>query len=134
MAPLNLVDCLSVKISLLGLINGLPENPSANELPKTLQSKEPRPGRILPPGHEISITQQLAFLSGYSNESSHVLAVCVEEASSGDSLIIRLAANTGKHEQFLDRLRMISHVLENEASDGVPSHVQQDNAELTNRV
>jgi hypothetical protein len=76
------------------------------------------PGRTLTFKHEISITQQLAFICAYSDNPLHVLATCVEEEIERHCLVIRFAANTGKHEVLVDGLKVISRILQNEAING----------------
>src|SRR5271163_4592431 len=94
----NPIDCLSVKIALLSLVNDLPEQPSINASSQYIEAQEPQPGRTLTFKHEVSITQQLAFICAYSGDPLHILATCIEEAIPGSCLIMRFAANTGKHE------------------------------------
>ncbi|KAN0083021.1 hypothetical protein V8E54_002109 [Elaphomyces granulatus] len=114
---LNPIDCLSVKIVLLNLLNNLPEQPSINLSSQYITTQESQPSRTLEFKHEISITQQLSFICAYSNDPLHVLATCVEEGFPRSCLIIRLAANTGRHEALVDGLKAISRILQNEAID-----------------
>jgi hypothetical protein len=113
------VDCLSVKIALLSLVNDLPKQPSINTAEQFIQAHNSWPGRSLTFKHEISITQQLAFICAHSDDPLHVLATCVEEATTKECLTIRFAANTGKHEALVDGLRAISQILQNEAINGL---------------
>jgi hypothetical protein len=115
----NPIDCLSVKIVLLNLLNNLPEQPSINLSSQYITTQESQPSRTLEFKHEISITQQLSFICAYSNDPLHVLATCVEEGFPRSCLIIRLAANTGRHEALVDGLKAISRILQNEAIDGL---------------
>jgi hypothetical protein len=110
----NSTDCLSAKIVLLHRLNKMPEHPSVNEINQSVQEQELH-CRTLQLKHEISITQQLIFICAYSTDPFHVIATCIEETSQGGQLIIRLAANSGKHEVLLHRLSEISHILQNEA-------------------
>ena len=114
----NPVDRLSVKTVLLSLVNDLPEQSSVNASSRYIGTQESQPGRTLTFEHERSITQQLAFISAYSDDPLHVLATCVEEEIPRESLIIRFAANTGKHEVLVDGLTAISRILQNEAING----------------
>ena len=112
------IDRLSVKIALLSLISNLPEQPSVNVPSQYIEAQESQPGRTLTFRHEVSITQQLAFVCAYSDDPLHVLATCVEEAIPSGGLIIHLAANSGKHECLIDGLKEISRILQNEAING----------------
>lgn len=109
------VDSLSVKIALLSLISNLPEPPSVNSPSEYIEAQE---GRTLTFKHEISITQQLAFICAYSDDPLHVLATCVEEAIPSNGLTIHLAANSGTHVRLINGLKEISQILQNEASNG----------------
>ena len=119
----NAVDRLSVRIALLGLLNDLPEQPSINASPNQLfvEAQESQSGRTLTFDHEKSITQRLAYISAYSDDPLHVLATCIEEEARRGCLIIRLAANTGTHENLVNRMTGISQILQNEAINGLLS-------------
>lgn len=114
----NPIDRLSVKIALLGLVNDLPEQPSVNENSHYIEAQKSQPSRTLAFKHEISITQQLAFICAYSDDPLHVMATCIEEAIPRGCLVIHVAANTGKHEVLVDGLKAISRILQNEAING----------------
>lgn len=113
----NPVDRLALKIILLSLVNDLPEQPNVTSFSRYTGAQESQPGRTLALKHEISITQQLAFICVYSDNPLHVLAACVEEIPR-DCLIIRFAANTGKHEALVVELIAISRILQDEAKNG----------------
>jgi len=110
------VDCLAVKVILLGIVNDTPELPQLN-IPR--QQHAPSCERTLSFKHERSIAEQLAFICAYSDDPLHVLAVCIEEADSRNGMTILLAANTGKHESLIAGLERIAHILQNEAIGGV---------------
>lgn len=112
------LDLLSAKIALLSLLTDLPEPPSINESSRYTKGEKPQPDRTLPFKHEVSITQHLAFICAYSDSPLHVLAICVEEAVTKDSLMIRLAVNTGKHEVLINGLKVMSQILQDEATNG----------------
>ena len=114
----NHIDCLSVKIALLSLVNNLPEQPSINTSSQHMELGESRPSRSLIFKHEISITQQLAFICAYSDDPLHVLAICIEKSNLRHCLIIHFATNTAKHESLIDGLKTISQILQNEAVNG----------------
>lgn len=112
----NPLDCLAVKIVLLGLVSETPEPPKLNV---PLQEHcALNTDRKLSFKHEACIAKQLAFICAYSSDPLHVLAVCVEEAVSRNGMIIRLAFNTGRHEDLIDSLRRITRILQNEATGG----------------
>jgi hypothetical protein len=114
------VDRLQVKIALLRLVNECPEHPSVNTPSQFIKRQISQSDRTLSFKHELSITQQLAFISAYSQDPLHVTAVSIEEAIHGRALTIRFAANTGKHDDLVKGLKMISKILENEARNGSP--------------
>jgi hypothetical protein len=112
------IEQLFAKLVLLRLLNDLPENPSINESTWTGQDdekKEPRVCRILQLKHEKAITQQLAFVCGFSDDPVHITAVCVEELRNGDGLTIRYAVNSGKHEVLDNGLQKVTEILRDEA-------------------
>ena len=114
----DLLDCLTVKTILLGIVNDIPEPPTLN-IPQKHKFLER--GRALSFKHEVCIAQQLAYVCAYSSDPLHVLAVCVEETASRNGMIIRFAANTGNHEALVDGLQNIARILQNEAKNGSSS-------------
>ena len=111
----NSIHCLAIKIILLGIVNEKPEAPVLNT-PAAFSAQGS--GRTLSLKHEISITQQLAFICAYSEDPLHVIAVCIEEARSREGLIFRVAANTGTHEGLIQSLQKIARILQDEAGNG----------------
>jgi hypothetical protein len=114
------VDRLQVKIALLRLVNESPEQSSANTPSQFIETQNSSE-RALSFKHELSITQQLAFICAYSDDPLHVTAVCIEEAIHNRALTIRFAANTGKHDDLVDGLKTISRILECGARNGLVS-------------
>ncbi|KAK0667622.1 hypothetical protein QBC41DRAFT_395512 [Cercophora samala] len=93
-------------IALLYTLNPPSYAPLANK-PPYLKS-QPDPSRALPFETEVSLTSTLAFLSGISDDSSHVVAVCVEELPSRKGICVRVAVNkatSGAAEVVLQRIK-----------------------------
>jgi hypothetical protein len=118
------VDLLQVKIAILKLVNEYPEQPSANTPSQYIETQNSQSERTLSFKHELSITQQLAFICAYSHDPLHITAVCIEEVIHGRALTIRFAANTGQHDDLVNGLKTISRVLESEAKNGSVSFLQ----------
>ena len=113
----NAIGLLAAKVALLSLVINKPENPSDTNSNKFVGVEFSLPCRALSPGHELCISQQLAFICAYSEHALHVMATCVEETAKG-YLIIRVAANTGTHAALVDGLKQIARILQNEAVNG----------------
>jgi hypothetical protein len=109
---------LHVKIALLRLVSDYPEQPSVNTPSQFLESQNRQSERTLSFTHELSITQQLAFICAYSHDPLRVTAVCIEEAAHGRALTVRFAANSGTHDDLINGLKAISRILEIEAQNG----------------
>lgn len=113
----NAIDCLAVKIILLGLASE-----TTPELPKDNAPLEQHTaldaGRKLSFKQELCIVEQLAFVCSYSSDPHHVLAVCIEEAAARNGLIIRFAFNSGSHQALVDSLERMARLLQNEAVGG----------------
>ena len=114
----NPIDLLAAKIALLSLVTNKPENPSNTNSNECGGVGVSQPCRALSFKHELSISQQLAFICAYSEHALHVMATCVEETIPKGCLIIRVAANTGTHDALVDGLRQITRILQNEAVNG----------------
>lgn len=113
----NAIDCLAVKIILLGLASGTtPERPKDNAPLAQHTALDAR--RKLSFKQELCIVEQLAFVCSYSSDPQHVLAVCVEEAAARNGLSIRFAFNSGSHQALVDSLERMARILENEAAGG----------------
>jgi hypothetical protein len=65
-----------------------------------------------PPGHETDLTSTLAFLSGISDNPSHVVATCVEEPSDHKGIRVLVAINKERPEAGNDILNRIKSGLE----------------------
>ena len=135
-------DQLAVKIALLSLVNDLPEQPSIAEVSTsedvddtgTSQSQDlscDPSGTIfqrMPFKYELLAVQNLAFISAYSNDPLHVLALACHEIHDqtsgshinsnafGNRIMIRLAANSGTHDELLKQMRVIAKILQDEAN------------------
>ena len=143
---------LAVKIALLSLVSDLPgqehvaklspnhgldvsgarglENDNTLEHSGTCQGSERMPFK-----HELLAAQHLAFISAYSNNPKHVMAVSCHEIQdhatqpgsskgvNGDiagrsKMMIRIAANSGTHDEMLQRMKEVGRILQNEANGG----------------
>jgi hypothetical protein len=67
---------------------------------------------------EQAIVEILAFLSGTTDDPSKVMAVCIQESSAGDSVVIRLASNSGKCASVLAGFRRMATILEQSSRGG----------------
>ena len=101
-------------ITLLCMLDEVPEMPKANVL-----SDGPKERRILPIQLERDIVDDLAFLSSYADDSNKVMAVCIEEHHNGESLIIRIACNSGGLQKVKDGFTNLANVLQKAASRGL---------------
>jgi len=116
------VDCLSAKITLHSILNNLPEQPSTNETKESFEAQQGRT-RNLSLKHEISITQQLAFVCAYSSNPLHVAAVCIEEVAARSSLVFRLAANAGAHDCLIKGMSNVANILQDEARNSKITYI-----------
>ena len=91
----------------------------------------------MPLKHELLAAQQLAFILAYSGNPLHVLAVSCHEVHDkanrptgshcvdgdvvgrGTMVMIRVAANSGTHNQMIKGLRAVANILQKEADDGM---------------
>ena len=110
------IDHIAAKIALLSLVTDKPDDP--NNTKSSTGAGVSQSHRTLLFKHELSITQHLAFICAYSEDALHVMATCVEETIPKDCFIIRVAANTGRHDTLLDGLNQITRILQNEAVNG----------------
>lgn len=134
---------LAVKIALLSLINDLPEKPSIARFSPSAGEDGSGPSRSqdlsldspgavfkrMPLKHELLAAQNLAFISAYSKNPLHVLALACHEIqdhktgshsdsnASSKKVMIRLAANTGTHDMLLKEMKIITKILQDEAND-----------------
>jgi hypothetical protein len=110
----NPIDKLVVDIALLSLVTESPEKPSDHR-----QSHISGEGRAISLKDERSICHQLSFICAYSQDPGHIVATCIEEGESNNqALMIRIAANSGKHGNLLAALNGMASILQNEAKKG----------------
>jgi len=100
-------------ISHLRKLTEVPEPPSENALLPEVDST-----RRLSIEREREIASNLAFLSATSDDSHKVMAVCVEEHSSGEGATIRIASNTGELEAVESGFTVLAKLLEQAARRG----------------
>ncbi|OCL08049.1 hypothetical protein AOQ84DRAFT_377129 [Glonium stellatum] len=108
--PLRLLE----NITLLRKINPEPGRPGENNLP-CLE----RDGRALKLRHERAIADCLAFVSTYSNDPNRILALCIEEKSNRQGLIVSVAVNAGDLNALTTGIHGITSVLEIAARDSL---------------
>ncbi|KAL2016531.1 hypothetical protein VTK56DRAFT_3425 [Thermocarpiscus australiensis] len=82
---------LAENVALLSLLRRAPDPPQTNQ--RTLLAVNQDSGRVLSFEREASLTNTLAFLSGISDDPSHVVATCVEELPSGKGIRAIVAIN-----------------------------------------
>ncbi|KAL1953301.1 hypothetical protein VTO42DRAFT_3031 [Malbranchea cinnamomea] len=107
----SLVDRLAAKIALLSFVNDKPL-----EAKRTItETSNARPdedrARQLSLPQEITLAQQFAFISAYSDDPCHVTAVAIEETLEG-TLFVRVAVNEGSHQALVTGLREVARILE----------------------
>lgn len=103
-------------IVILWTLTDVPGGPAVQKPPHT--PSEGPATRQLSFEREKSFVEILAFLSGTSDDPSKVMAVCIEESSTGDSLTIRLATNSGNCLKVLDGFRRMANILEQSSRRG----------------
>lgn len=103
-------------IALLYMINQCPESPRDNQPPQSLTSLSA--SYQLPLQREKEIVDNLAFLSATTNDSTRVMAVCLEEDRGRDSCTIRLTSNTGDLHEVVNGFNHMARILERAASRG----------------
>lgn len=112
----HLADRLAASIALLSLVNDKPGEARKTAIGTNNVHADARQNRQISLKHETTITEQLAYVSAYSDSPHHVMAICIEE-SSEDALAFRVAVNKGAHEHLVEGLRDIAQILENEAKN-----------------
>lgn len=98
---------LARNIVLLEFLAPVPRNSVQNTLRGRFEDERPDPRRTLSFQHESDIVTTLAFLSGISDDSEHVTAVCLEELSTGGCKVL-VAINKLKptsSSEVLDRVQ-----------------------------
>ena len=111
-------------ITLLYMLNQIPESPKDNQQPQALSILSTL--YQLPFQREKEIVDSLAFLAATTNDSTRVMAVCLEEARDRSSCTIRLASNTGDLDEVVHGFKLIARILERAASTGMICHIQLD--------
>ena len=101
-------------ITLLWVLNEVPETPLKNNPPSILNSR-----RQLSVEREKEITENLAFLSATTEDSKRVTAVCIEEHTQEAGLTIRVASNAGNISEIEEGLKRIAKILEEAAARGL---------------
>ncbi len=104
---------LRQSISRLQTLTEVPESPEENIISPDLGFK----------GHmsverKCEITSNLAFLSATSDDNQKVMAVCVEQQSDGEGIIIRIASNSGDISEVVNGFRLMAAILEQAARRG----------------
>jgi hypothetical protein len=94
-------------ISLLYTVNDIIVQPTENPPPI-----HPESTRRLTIEQELNIVEILAFLSATHADPLKVMAVCIEEGDKGDSLLIRLATNTGDCSDVVNGFQRMAKILE----------------------
>ncbi|TVY14781.1 hypothetical protein LARI1_G007475 [Lachnellula arida] len=101
---------LRQSISRLRKLNEVPEPPRENILIPDVGSTHD-----LSIERENEIASNLAFLSATSDNNQKVMAVCVEEHTTGEGITIRIASNSGDLSEVTSGFRMLATVLEQAA-------------------
>lgn len=116
-------------ITLLYMLDQVPESPKDNQQPQALSILSNL--YQLPIQREQEIVENLAFLSATTNDSTRVMAVCLEEARDHDHCTIRLTSNTGDLDEVVHGFKLMARILERAASRGLICYVRLDIA-MTN--
>ncbi|KAK3904626.1 hypothetical protein C8A05DRAFT_13526 [Staphylotrichum tortipilum] len=83
--------CFTENAALLSRLSEAPAASHANPWPTTLSDQDH--DRVLSREREADLTATLAYLSGISDNPSHVVATCVEELSGGRGIRVVVAVN-----------------------------------------
>jgi len=98
-------------IALLQKTCNKPIPPTRNKLPDLT----PDDSRTLSIKQELDIVNCLSYLASYSDNPDRVLALCVEEKSDHEGLVVSLATNTGSTAYLEQGVRSIMEVLQCQA-------------------
>jgi hypothetical protein len=101
-------------ITLLYMLNECPEIPKDHQQSETLSVLSSI--YQLPFQREKQIVENLAFLSATTNDSTRVMAVCLEEARDHRSCTIRLTSNNGDVDEVVLGFKLMAKILERAAS------------------
>ena len=104
-------------VALLYMLNQFPESPKDNQPQQALSILSTL--YQLPFQREKEIVDSLAFLSATTNDSTRVMAVCLEEARDRSSCTIRLTSNTGRLDEVVYGFKVLARILEGAASKGL---------------
>lgn len=110
---------LEQTITILQLINEVPELPSENCLDQYVERNGNGASRVLTAQKEKSIVESLAFLAATSDDPHKVAALCVEEAPNGQAMTIRMAVNHGDMEAVKKGFEKLARLLERVARESV---------------
>ncbi|VBB72096.1 Putative protein of unknown function [Podospora comata] len=111
-------------ISLLSILSPPSYSPLVNK-PPFLKS-QPDSSRALPFETEVSLASTLAFLSGISDDPSHVVAASVEELGNGNGICVRVAINKDHAAGGDDVLERIQDGLQRVLKCLAPKHTDSD--------
>lgn len=107
-------------ISLMRAVCETPNQPKENELSNNYDG-----GRKLPLDREKQLVDSFAFFAATTDNMLRVMAVCVEEKSDGDGMIIRLASNTGNISPIQQGFNSIAQILEQASLKGTLDSMQR---------
>lgn len=108
---------LRENVTLLWLLGQEPEKPAESPIPQGVW-EDASSWRQLTVERERDLVDTLAFFSASSDDPEKVIAVCVEEQKDGQSMTIKIAANSGDMEPRKEALERIVSMLEHVASEG----------------
>lgn len=111
-------------ISLLSILSPPSYSLLVNK-PPFLKS-QPDSSRVLPFETEVSLASTLAFLSGISDDPSHVVAASVEELGNGNGICVRVAINKDHAGGGDDVLERIQDGLQRVLKCLAPKHTDSD--------
>lgn len=116
-------------ITLLYMLDQIPESPKDNPQPQELSILSSL--YQLPFQREKEIVDNLAFLSATTNDSTRVMAVCLEEARDHNHCTIRLTSNTGDLDEVVCGFKLMARILERAASRGLTCYIRLDVAMIS---
>ena len=99
---------LAENVAVLRRICDKPMSPTRNDLITT----ENRKGRTLSLKNEASIVHDISYLVSHSSQAGQVMAMCVEELSDKQSMVISIATNEGSTSFLEGSLRSVADILQ----------------------
>lgn len=72
----------------------------------------------LPIHRETQLADDLAFIAADRDDSTKIMAVCIEEVADDRSIIVRVASNTGAPQEVVHNLQIIAELMVRAASRG----------------